>query len=362
MAKPRPTGSPPARRRAGPVTRLALRDFTVFEAAEFGFSPGVNMLLGSHATGKTHVLKAIYALLKAAEAAVLDDPSGVSGGKGLSPPVWARLGRIFRPDGAQAGRLVRTGRTEAGLGIDWKGGALEVRLDEDGCQARRWNPRCQVPRSLFLPSREALTLYEDFVAAYLYRQLGFDETYYDLCVALSAKPVGGPRRAVARALLAPLAEALPPITVESRTGRFYVAFGGERMLESHLVSEGVRKLAGLVRLVENGSLAPGGTLFWDEPTGGLEPRLVEVMGAMLLQLAQKGIQVFVATQGSALPRALAVAMAFRRGPPVPVRFFGLHRPEPEGGVQVVAGETPGEVEPPPEPETRPSARSKGRKR
>jgi hypothetical protein len=43
---------------------------------------------------------------------------------------------------------------------------------------------------LFLPSREFLSAYEGFIAAYQARELSFDETYYDLCVALSAAPCG----------------------------------------------------------------------------------------------------------------------------------------------------------------------------
>ena len=33
-------------------------NFTVFDHAEFTFSPGVNVLIGKNGTGKTHVLKA----------------------------------------------------------------------------------------------------------------------------------------------------------------------------------------------------------------------------------------------------------------------------------------------------------------
>ncbi len=41
-------------------------------------------------------------------------------------------------------------------------------------------------------------MYEGFVAAYSDRELSFDETYYDLCVALSANPIKGKRLKVAR--------------------------------------------------------------------------------------------------------------------------------------------------------------------
>ena len=37
------------------VESLIVKNFTVFEKAEFAFSPGVNVLIGANATGKSHV-------------------------------------------------------------------------------------------------------------------------------------------------------------------------------------------------------------------------------------------------------------------------------------------------------------------
>ena len=44
-----------------PISRLELTDFTVFKTAQFTFSPGINVLIGENGTGKSHVLKALYA-------------------------------------------------------------------------------------------------------------------------------------------------------------------------------------------------------------------------------------------------------------------------------------------------------------
>ena len=41
---------------------LRLQNFTVFAAAEFDFVPGVNVFVGENGTGKTHVMKALYAM------------------------------------------------------------------------------------------------------------------------------------------------------------------------------------------------------------------------------------------------------------------------------------------------------------
>src|ERR1044071_7566531 len=41
--------------------RLRLRDFTVFQDTEFEVSPGINVLVGENGTGKTHLMKVLYA-------------------------------------------------------------------------------------------------------------------------------------------------------------------------------------------------------------------------------------------------------------------------------------------------------------
>ena len=45
------------------LKRLHLRNFTVFEDADFEFGPGLNVLVGANGTGKSHVLKVGYTLL-----------------------------------------------------------------------------------------------------------------------------------------------------------------------------------------------------------------------------------------------------------------------------------------------------------
>jgi recombinational DNA repair ATPase RecF len=64
------------------ISRLELTNFTVFEKASFEFCPGINVLIGENGTGKSHVLKAMYAAQKTAgpndEESPLDRPTSCS--------------------------------------------------------------------------------------------------------------------------------------------------------------------------------------------------------------------------------------------------------------------------------------------
>src|SRR5690242_154359 len=56
----------PAKAAPGKWTeRLRLIRFTAFMDTEFEFVPGVNVLVGENGTGKTHAMKALYAVLSA---------------------------------------------------------------------------------------------------------------------------------------------------------------------------------------------------------------------------------------------------------------------------------------------------------
>lgn len=95
---------------------------------------------------------------------------------------------------------------------------------------------------------------------------------------------------------APVPEDIEGIVVEEG-GRFFLRLpsteGGGK-LEAHLVSEGFRKLAMIIRFVSNGVLLQGGHLFWDEPEANLNPSAQRAVAKVIVELARSGTQVFVA--------------------------------------------------------------------
>ncbi|MDR3210467.1 MAG: ATP-binding protein, partial [Planctomycetota bacterium] len=87
-------------------------------------------------------------------------------------------------------------------------------------------------------------------------------------------------------------------------GRFIFSGGGKVTFQAahseysaNVIAEGFRKLGILARLIETGSIQPGvsGPLFWDEPESNLNPKLMELMVRILLELARSGQQIILAT-------------------------------------------------------------------
>lgn len=310
-----------------------IRNFTVLQSAEFSFSSGVNVILGRNGTGKSHLLKLLYGLVK-----VL--PSGLSEhhSQAFKREFAVKVSGLFRPDDNAIGRLVTrsVGRSSAAVSVMTDQGGIEFRLTSPGnlhLDRLEASTDSESP-AVFIPSREVLAIYEGFVQAYESRQLAFDETYRDICVLLSGAALRGPRLDRANLLAAPLEEILGG-RVRLIGNRFYLQSEGSN-LEAHLMAEGLRKIASLAHLILNGSLLQNSILFWDEPEANLNPRLVTLIARMLQRLAADGVQIFVTTHDYLLASELSLASEFASlqedDQRTDIRFFGLPS-SPTGSIQ-----------------------------
>lgn len=328
------------------VTSLSLKSFSAFHEADFRFSPGLNVLIGANATGKSHAMKLIYSILKIKAA-------GINGafGEPTTPEITSirlqeKLQRIFRPEDNRIGRLVTRGRgrNHAEVRLTWEDREFSFGFSTLGKLAIKGDTLPAIESCLFMPTRELLSMYPGFIAAYEGRELEFDDTYYDLSVALSATPLRGPRLASASELLAPLEDAVLRKVV-LKGGRFYLEAKGEGSMEASLAAEGLRKVASLMHLITNGSLAKAGVLFWDEPETNLNPRLITVIAGLLMKLAGAGVQLFVATHDYLLSNEFSLAAEYqtREGEAADPRFFCLGRAKPNGPIRVATGKTLADV-------------------
>lgn len=292
------------------LVRLELERFTAFENATFEFGSGVNVIIGENGTGKSHVLKLIYCLSESIRRHAT--------GEGLDQAVHKRdladvlaemLAAVFQPD--ELGRLVRrgVGRRKARIRARWREDIhesfIDVELTSLGRLSISKHSLPSLERSIFIPTREVLSIFPGFIASYVRRESAFDRTIYDLCLALDAKPLRGPRDPIRARLLEPIEDALGGKVV-NENGRFYLRLP-EGEMEAPLVAEGLRKLGMLHYLIVNGSLTEDGFLVWDEPEASLNPKLTRLTGHIALGLARSGVQSWIATHDYLLTSELALA-------------------------------------------------------
>lgn len=317
------------------IRKIQVTRLLAFKELSLEFSPGITVLIGTNSTGKTHLMKLAYAMLKSLEEYRRDakEPEGKK-----KPHIQNKLIAVFRPDDRQVGRLVHrsVGQASGSAELTFSGnGLFRVGVTRKGRVTRRF--RGTAPRAIFIPSREVLSIYPGFIASYENRELAFDETYYDLCKALSAAQLRGPRGESASRLINPLLEVLGGRVVLDNSRFVLKAKSGN--FEAPLLSEGYRKLGALVHLIANGSLTSRSVLFWDEPEANLNPRVVTVMAMMLRTLAAQGTQVILATHDFLLSQELSIAAEYQTRPSVPMKFVALSRNEQRGAVSAQSADS-----------------------
>ncbi len=322
------------------LARLHLQNFTVFADADFQFSEGLNVLVGTNGTGKSHVLKAGYAVMSLSSSKLQRvDPITVAGA------LTETLQAVFLPGGLV--NLVRdqAEKATANIWAEFDGHkSFEARIMphqdmEDRLETRvasvQLNP-FNLPLTrygLFIPAKEILSFFNGFRSLYTVREVSFDSTYYDLAIRLGLLPL----REIGKAIEVPL-QVLQQvmggsISIENEQVHF-VPTGSKKQLPITLYAEGLRKFATLWQLLRNGSLTPETTLFWDEPEANLNPQLLRKLARVLATLARAGFQIILATHSMFLLKELHILSREKDVAKLPIRYFGLNADKPGDPVTV----------------------------
>jgi AAA15 family ATPase/GTPase len=298
---------------------LKINNFTVFANAITEFSPGFNIIIGDNATGKSHLLKLGYSVMRSLSQVTRDNAEQ------LQIQLEDKLDGVFKPDNLN--HLIRhpLNSQPAQITINIKDDIDNVLfsfvLQNNKVKVENLPRHFPKQTPLFFPTREVLTLQPTFTALYENRYLPLSETHYDLCKSLNL-PLLKKRPTNLQAIVKPLEAELGGKVVVDKSGRFYLDTPKQGQFEMSLIAEGLRKIAMLVYLILNGSLGKGSTLFWDEADANLNPRIMVKVANALATLVQNGIQVILATHDLFLMKELSLLV---ESSDIPARFFSLRR-------------------------------------
>lgn len=305
-----------------PIDKLTLENVATFKYAQLDFASGVNVFLGPNGTGKSIAMRALYSLAHTI---------GATDAQAL-----VHLTGCLHPEGARLARIVRNRIPNQKALISVQLGDV-VSTCKFGEEIELLPPAGTPPPGVFLPTLEIMSIFRGLLPEIERRDLDFDTTVADLCLALQTGTLIGEAAARPEAIAAPLEKVIGG-KVALVDGRFVIATDfGE--LEPHLLGEGLRRLGVIVQLVRNGAIAPGSVLFWDEPETNMNPRLIRVVAELLLRLAKSGVQVFVATHDFLLSGRLSLHAEYEAAQWPPITFFGFSRKHEDDSVHVQDGKT-----------------------
>lgn len=272
------------------LKHVELENFTAFASLALPLSDGINIILGRNGTGKTHLLKLLYTAC------------AVTSGEDREKGFGAKLRNVFNPYEGRVGRLARRKSTSVQTHIsvtNEKGVKLvadfsnHTKSPED-IQIRgdsRWM-RDKLT-SAYIPVKEMLAHAPGFIATAALREISFEDVYVDIIKKAYLPPLKGPVDSGRKKLLQILQNAIHGKVINK--GEHFFLKNREGDLEFTLLAEGMRKLALILILIQNGTLLKGSILFWDEPEANLNPSLMGDVVEVILELQRVGVQIFLTT-------------------------------------------------------------------
>ena len=283
------------------ITKVRFEKFTAFESLEVDCSPGVNVFIGANATGKTHVLKTIYAACDITKSK-----------KGFAE----KINKVFLPSKEQIGRLVkRSSISTSGFcevtrelyTLLGHSDTIKIRIFMSSHtktpdkatvsgSTRRWLENDI--ESVYIPVKEMLSNAPGFRSLYSSREIAFEEIYADIVDRALLPLLRGPADRKRFRILKILQDSMDgKVTIDNE--EFFLR-NKQGKLEFTLLAEGLRKLGLLWVLIQNGTLLgdpmySDSVLCWDEPEANLNPNLMKTIVEILLELHRMGVQIFLAT-------------------------------------------------------------------
>lgn len=298
------------------ITSIDVKNFMSHEHLAFAGLPRINLLIGKNDTGKTGLLKLLYASIKALEVHSLKSKNGVSLDS-YKQELSKKMLNTFMPSRG-LGDLVQKGsaqKTEVNIRIE-EGAYQQPIFYSFGETTVKEIPNCskieQFPteqlNALFLPPKEILTAFIDIRnSRENFFGTGFDDTYYDLIKALSLPLVQGRIANNLNTVYQQLEELFQGKILQTRDEKQPFIFKkGNQKFSMQQTAEGIKKIGILNTLIANRQLGKGTVLFLDEPETTLHPDAVRKLVEMLVSMSKAGVQIFMASHSYFVIKQLAI--------------------------------------------------------
>ena len=280
------------------INSIKLENFTVFENIKCDFSPGINIFIGENGTGKTHLLKVLYAFCscKTFYDDAADEPTK------LKDDFFTVLKKCFQ-DKSIAQLFTHESKTMK-ISVDSDNGfylfPVTTVKQKNGdttnvvgvTYSMLENEKLPITAT-FLTAKEMLSHSRGLTSLYNEYELSFDTTQIDI-ISKAQFPVARSVPSIAKNILPHLEDILDGKVVEENDEFFIVKRSG-RKIPFALEAEGIKKIGALWKLLMSKRITTDSILFWDEPEANINPTIMPIVVETLLELSRQGVQVFLAT-------------------------------------------------------------------
>ncbi len=314
------------------IRGLDIEDFAIYDRFSIDFSPNINIISGENSVGKTVLLKTIYSMVKTLDNIYIESTNP------LKPKITVdkvkemlmeKFIGVFRPDNGEIGRLVKrkVGRNSSIVRLKINSNdEFEFSFSQTLKLSKEIKKLADKVHAVYIPPKEIISATENFSSLYDDYHIAFEETYSDLSKLLLKPLKRGPNSQEQDKVLKIFENIIEGKVIQKQGGKFFLKTKGIGEIEMGLVAEGYRKLATILHLISNGSLGPETVLFWDEPESNLNPKSIQSLVKVIVELAKMGVQIFIATHSYFIQQEFTMFSEYESSKAnLDVKFFSLYR-------------------------------------
>lgn len=319
------------------IKRIVLENLTAFRTLDQRFSSGINIFIGANGTGKTHLLKTLYCACAITTGEDIDKSFGHKL-RSVFAPYEGRVGRmVMRQNKSMSAKISVTRKSNEKLVARFSNHtnkAEDIKVTGETAWKR------SALNSAYIPVKEMLAHAPGFLATASKREIAFEEVYTDIIKRAFLPKLRGPVDHDRSLLLMTLQKAIAGRVIIK--GETFFLKNAQGDLEFTLLAEGLRKLALIWLLIQNGTLLSGSILFWDEPEANLNPSLMGEVVQVILELQRLGVQIFLSTHNYVLLKEFDL----RSEKMDDIRYISLYRdPEDDNNVAANSAECLNDISP-----------------
>ena len=293
------------------IKSFDLKNFTVFADFHLDVDSGINVFVGENGTGKTHLLKAIYAACEISK----DNSLGAN----FLEKCFKKYGsvKLFRNDKNReldiylntdcdnkeyiavsltvpVVRIVKNSKNDTNnvlFGDKAKAGdgSYQIHLQKN-----------VIFDAVFIPCKDMLTHSNGLPSMTDRYKVPFDKTLTNI-ISIATNWTLNDLPDIALKIL-PMLEDMIDGQIVFENEEFIVKKNDGQMVDFATEAEGFKKIGLLWQLLMNGSISEGSILVWDEPEANLNPKFLPQVVECLLELSRHNVQIFVSTHNYILAK------------------------------------------------------------
>lgn len=277
----------------------------------------VNLIIGPNQSGKTFLLKALFAGMKTVEQYKRGKENRTDKEILSDKLYWtfqaSELGNIVRKGDSSMLFTMESGKNEKLTYSFGPSAKKQANIDKNTFSPRSSN-------TVFIPAKEILSIRDIILEAKDENQFGFEEPYSDLAKALNRTQKGRnyDSFAQARDIVSSMVGGRLEYNEDKKEWQF--RDNDRKIYEVSATSEGVKKLSILDILLGNRYLDNDSVIIIDELEANLHPSMIAQFLDTIFMLAESGIQFFISSHSYFVIKRLYI-LAHRKDVSLPVLSF-----------------------------------------